>query len=75
MVVFGHSCGKCKDLDPNQEYDAKTTTMYFNIARQDVKDAMKTIDFSIHFNNVAYVQALSLQEINHELNEHFNLPN
>jgi len=75
MVVFGHSCGKCEDLDPSKEYDAKTTTMYFNIARQDVKDAMKTIDFSIHFNNVAYVQALSLQEINHELNEHFNLPN
>ena len=75
MVVFGHSCGKCKDLDPNQEYDAKTTTMYFNIAKQDVKDAMKTIDFSVHFNNVAYVQALSLQEINYELNKHFNLPN
>ena len=74
MVVFGHSCGKCKDLDPNQEYEAKTTTMYFDIARQDVKDAMKVIDFSVHFNNVAYVQALSLQEINYELNNYFGLP-
>ena len=74
MVVFGHSCGKCEDLDPNQKYEAKTTTMYFDIARQDVKDAMKTIDFSVHFNNVAYVQALSLQEINYELNNYFGLP-
>ena len=73
MVVFGHSCGKWKDLDPTQKYDAKTTTMYFKIDRQDVIDAMKQIDFSYHFNNVSYVQALSLQEINFELNKFFNL--
>ena len=75
MIVFGHSCGKCKHLDPKQKYDAKTTTMYFKIDRQDVIDAMKQIDFSKHFNNVSYVQALSLQEINYELNEHFKLKN
>lgn len=74
MIVFGHSCGKCEDLDPNQKYEAKTTTMYFDIPRQDVKEAMKVIDFSVHFNNVAYVQALSLQEINYELNKYFGLP-
>ena len=73
MIVFGHSCGKYKDLDPTQKYDAKTTTMYFKIERQDVIDAMKQIDFSYHFNNVSYVQALSLQEINFELNKFFNL--
>jgi hypothetical protein len=75
MIVFGHSCGKWKDLDPNLKYDAKTTTMYFKIDRQDVIDAMKQIDFSEHFNNVSYVQALSLQEINFELNNFFNLTN
>jgi hypothetical protein len=75
MIVFGHSCGKWKDLDPTQQYDAKTTTMYFMIDRQDVIDAMKQIDFSHHFNNVSYVQALSLQEINYELNKFFNLTN
>ena len=75
MIVFGHSCGKFKDLDPTQKYDAKTTTMYFKIDRQDVIDAMKEIDFSRHFNNVSYVQALSLQEINYELNEYFKLNN
>jgi|TARA_R110002072_G_scaffold171434_4_gene325119 predicted RNA methylase len=75
MIVFGHSCGKYKELDPTQKYDAKTTTMYFNIDRQDVKDAIKSIDFSGYYNNVAYVSALSLQEINHALNNHFKLEN
>jgi predicted RNA methylase len=75
MIVFGHSCGKFKDLDPTQRYDAKTTTMYFKIDKQEVKDALKQINFSKHFNNVSYVQALSLQEINYELNKCFNLSN
>jgi len=75
MIVFGHSCGKFKDLDPAKKYDAKTTTMYFKIDRQDVIDAIKQIDFSKHYNNVSYVQALSLQEINYELNEYFKLNN
>ncbi len=75
MIVFGHSCGKCRDLDPNEEYEAKTTTMYFQIDRDDVKQALQSIDFSVHYNNVSYVQALSLQEINYELNKHFGLNN
>ena len=75
MIVFGYSCGKYKDLDPTQKYDAKTTTMYFKIDRQDVIDAMKQIDFSHRFDNVSYVQALSLQEINYELNEYLGLTN
>ena len=42
MIVFGHSCGKFKDLDSTQTYDAKTTTMYFKIDRQDVIDALNS---------------------------------
>jgi hypothetical protein len=75
MIVFGHSCGQCKDLDPNVEYDAKTTTMYLKVDRQDVKHFLKNHDFSEHYNNVAYVQALSIAEINYELNKHFGLKN
>jgi predicted RNA methylase len=75
MIVFGHSCGKWKDLDETKRYDAKTTTMYFKIERQDVINTMKEVDFSHFFNNVSYVQALSLQEINYELNEWFGLGN
>lgn len=75
IIVFGHSCGQCRELDPNEEYEAKTTTMYLNIDRDDVKQFLMNHDFSHHFNNVAYVQALSMEEINYELNEHFGLKN
>jgi len=75
MIVFGHSCGKCKKLDPNLEYEAKTTTMYLSIDRDDVKQFLMNHDFSHHYNNVAYVQALSMEEINYELNKHFGLKN
>ena len=75
IIVFGHSCGKCKELDPTQQHDAKTTTMYLNVERQDVKDFLKLHDYSTYYNNVAYVSALSIQEINYELNKHFNMPN
>ena len=51
--------------------DAKTTTMYFKIEDDKVKEALKNIDYSKYYNNVSYVQALSLQEINHELNLYF----
>jgi len=74
IIVFGHSCGKCKDIT-DKRVEAKTTTMYLKIDRQDVKDAMRSIDFSVHYNNVAYVQSLSLAEINYELNKFFKLNN
>lgn len=74
IIVFGHSCGKCQDLT-QPRVDAKTTTMYLKIDRQDVKDALRQIDYSKYYNNVSYVQALSIQEINYELNEYFGLEN
>lgn len=75
MIVFGHSCGKCKRLDESTEYDAKTTTMYLKIERDDVKTFLEGHDFSEYYNNVSYVQALSIEEINYELNNHFGLKN
>lgn len=75
IIVFGHSCGKCAELDPTQTYEAKTTTMYLTIDRQDVKDFISNHDYSEYYNNVSYVSALSLQEINYEINKHFGLPN
>jgi len=74
MIVFGHSCGKCKEIT-QKRVEGKTTTMYLHIDRQDVKDALKAIDFSKYYNNVSYVQALSIQEINYELNKYFGLKN
>jgi hypothetical protein len=75
IIQFGHSSGKCKELDPTLEYEAKTTTMYLKIDRQDVKDFLMNHDYSQYYNNVAYVSALSIAEINYELNEWFGLEN
>ena len=74
MIVFGYICGKYKEVI-NPRIPAKTTTMYFKIDREDVKKALKEIDFSDLYNNVAYVEALSLAEINYKLNEYFGLDN
>jgi DNA-dependent RNA polymerase auxiliary subunit epsilon len=74
IVQFGHSCGACKDITEHR-VQAKTTTMYLYIDRDDVKAALRAIDFSKYYKNVSYVSALSIQEINYELNEWFGLPN
>ena len=74
IITFGHSCGNCKDIT-EASVPYKTTTMYLKIDRQDVKDALRQIDLSKYYNNVSYVQALSIQEINYELNERFGLEN
>jgi predicted RNA methylase len=74
LIIFGYSAGKVSDITKSQ-VPYKTTTMYMKIDRQDVKDAFKKIDLSIFYNNVSYVQALSIQEINYALNEWFGLPN
>tara|TARA_R110001583_G_scaffold25238_1_gene91502 strand:+ start:1106 stop:2485 length:1380 start_codon:yes stop_codon:yes gene_type:complete len=74
IVAFGHSCGRCSDITEDV-VDYKTTTMYLKVERDDVKKALRKIDLSKYFNNVAYVQALSIQEINYELNEYFKLEN
>ena len=75
MIVFGYSCGKCKELNEFEKYEAKTTTMYLYIERDDVKQFLMDHDFSDHYGNVAYVEALSIEEINYELNKHFGLKN
>lgn len=74
MVVFGHSCGRCEDVN-DDVIPYKTTTMYMYIEKDEVKQALREIDFSCFYKNVAYVEALSIQEINYKLNEYFNLPN
>lgn len=74
IIVFGHGCGKCKEIT-EPEVEAKTTTMYLQVEREDVKEALKSVNFSKFCKNVAYVEALSIQEINYCLNEHFGLPN
>ena len=42
--------------------------------RAQLLSVAKEINLSKYYNNTAYVQALSIKEINHELNKFFNLP-
>jgi len=74
IIAFGHSCGKCSEISEDR-VKYKTTTMYLKIDREDVKEAMKQIELSKYYNNVSYVQALSIKEINYELNDWFGLDN
>ena len=74
LIIFGYSAGKVADIT-SATVPYKTTTMYMKIDRQDVKDAFRKIDLSKYYNNVSYVQALSIQEVNYELNEWFGLSN
>lgn len=73
MVVFGYSAGRVTRLDGPTAY--KTTTYYFTTDKPETIDALEEIDFSPFYNNVAYVEALSFQEINYGLNSHFELDN
>ena len=74
MITFGHSCGKCIEIN-GKEIDAVTTSIYLKVKNEEVKKALKEIDFSKYYNNVSYVQALSIEEIKHALNEHLGFPN
>tara|TARA_R110001592_G_scaffold55893_1_gene170760 strand:- start:11295 stop:12203 length:909 start_codon:yes stop_codon:yes gene_type:complete len=71
MIVFGHSCGKIEKI--SGKVKSKTTTMYLQVENPEVYDHLISLDLSKFYNNVAYVQALSLQEINHELNKKLGL--
>jgi len=74
IIAFGHSCGKCTEIT-EETVPYKTTTMYLNVPDLKTRHALQCANLSKFYNNVAYVQALSIQEINYELNRIFELPN
>ncbi len=74
IVTFGHSCGKCAEIT-DEVVPYKTTTMYLRVPELKTKHALQCANLSKFYNNVAYVQALSIQELNYELNRIFELPN
>lgn len=67
IVTFGHSCGRCEDVVGDVAY--KTTTMYLYVEDEEVKRKLRSLDYDRFSTNVAYVKALSIQEINYLLNE------
>lgn len=69
LTVFGRGCGKIKTDFPKIP---NTTQMFLKVQKADVLTALQSVDFSRFFNNVAFVEALSIMEINYLLNEYFD---
>ena len=67
LTIFGRGCGKIKT---EFERVDNTTQMFLKLNEDWVFEALKTVDFSKFYNNVAFVEALSIQEINYLLNEY-----
>ena len=67
LTVFGRGCGTVKTEFPRVP---NTTQMFLKLNEDWVLDALKVVDFKRFCNNVAFVEALSIQEINYLLNEY-----
>lgn len=70
LTIFGRGCGKVSTEFP-RSYN--TTKMFLKVKNNDVLAALKAVDYSRFYNNVAFIEALSIQEINYLLNEYFDL--
>lgn len=67
LTIFGYGCGKVKtefQRVPN------TTQMFLKLRHPRALEALQAVDFSRFFNNTAYTEALSIQEINYLINEY-----
>ena len=69
LTVFGRGCGKLET-----EFDRKpnTTKMFLKVKNPSVLNALASVDFSRFYNNVAFVEALSIKEIMFLLDEFFD---
>ena len=67
LTIFGYSCGTVKTDFPRRKI---TTEMYLKLEHPRALEALRSVDFSRFYNNVAYTESLSLQEINYLLNEY-----
>lgn len=68
LTIFGRGCGTVKTEFPRK----KNTTQMFLKAAPEVVEALKAVDLSKFYNQVAFVEALSIHEINYCLNEYFD---
>jgi predicted RNA methylase len=67
LTIFGFSCGTLRTEFPRV---SNTTQMFLQLQHPQALKALQCVDYSRFFNNTAYTQALSLQEINYLLNEY-----
>ena len=69
LTIFGRGCGSVKTNFPRVP---NTTQMFLRVRDQSVVTGLQNANLAQFYNNVAYVEALSLQEINYALNEYFD---
>jgi hypothetical protein len=70
LTIFGRGCGKVKT---DFKREPNTTQMFLKLNNDWVLNALESVDFSRFYNNVAFVEALSIQEIFYLLNEYADL--
>lgn len=69
LTIFGRGCGTISTSFPRQK---NTTKMFLKVLSLEVIEALNALEYERFYNNVAFVEALSIQEINYLLNEHFD---
>ena len=69
LTIFGRGCGALSTEFPRKP---NTTKMFLKVADRAVLEALSCVDYGRFFNNVAFVEALSIREIRFLLNEHFD---
>ena len=65
LTVFGRGCGTVRR---SFETDPKTTQMYLKVNEPWVMGALPKLNYKRFYENVAFTEALSINEINHLLN-------
>lgn len=70
FTLFGYGCGTVK-----QKFSrvSNTTQAFFKLHHSDALKALQSVDYSLFYQHTAYVQALSMQEINFLLNDYLEL--
>jgi predicted RNA methylase len=67
LTIFGFGCGTVKTDFPRQKI---TTELYLRLLHPRALEGLRAVDYSRFSRNVAYTDALSIQEVNYLLNEY-----
>lgn len=67
LTIFGFGCGSVKTEFPRRRV---TTDIYLKLHHSRALEALQAVDYRRFSRNVAYTEALSIQEINYLLNEY-----
>jgi len=70
ITLFGHGCGTVKTEFPRVK---NSTAGYFRLNHPKALEALRSVDFSRFYRHTAYIEALSMQEINFLLNGYLGL--